>query len=107
MVVNFISEISDGNRPEWWFITEDPDITVIHVHLPSRGSYATIMRSLDPEHDEVINLVTLNLRHGTVVDDDDMSQQKSDERINESMDISATSRSDNCKSCSRRQVIHA
>jgi hypothetical protein len=62
MVVNFVSEIPDGTRPEWWFITEDPDVTVIHIHLPSRGSYATIMHSLNPEYDEEIQLATLNVR---------------------------------------------
>ena len=86
MVVNFISKIPDGNRPEWWFITEDPDITVIHVHLPSRGSYATIMRSLDPWYDEEINLATSNLRDHTAVND--IAQQISGVRIDESRDVS-------------------
>ena len=87
MVVNFISQIPDGNRPEWWFITEDPDITIIHVHLPSRGSKATIMRSLNPEYDEEISLATSNLRNDTAVDD--IAQQMSEARIGESRDVSA------------------
>ena len=97
VVVNFVSEIPEGTRPEWWFITEDPDITVIHIHLPSRGSSATIMRSLDTEHDEEINLVTPNLRHDTAVDDDDIlrqmsvlkKRQMSVLKMDESIDVSA------------------
>jgi hypothetical protein len=86
MVVNFISEIPDGNRPLWWFITEDPDITIIHVHLPSEGSYATIMRSSNPEYDEEINLNTSNLQYDTAVDD--IAKQMSEVRIDESQDVS-------------------
>lgn len=89
MVVNFVSEIPVGTRPEWWYITEDPDITVIHIHLPSRGSSATIMCSLNPEHDEEIHLVTPNLRHDTAVDDDDISRQMSVLKMDESIDVSA------------------
>jgi hypothetical protein len=86
MVVNFISEVPDGTRPAWLFITEDPDITVIDIHLPSRGSYATITHSTNPDDDEKIHLATLNARFDTAVDD--RAQQMSKMMSDKSWDIS-------------------
>ena len=86
MVVNFISEIPVGSRPEWWFITEDPDITIIHVHLPSKGSHATIIHTLNPESDEKINLATSNLHYDAGIDN--IALQMSEVKIDVSRDVS-------------------
>ena len=84
MLVNFISEMPVVSRPEWLFNTEDTAVTIVHVHLPKSGSIATIIKSLNREDDDKINLT------GTVHDAavDDVAQQRSDIRIDDSICIS-------------------
>ena len=85
VVVNFISEIPVAGRPEWWFITDDTAVIIVHVHYQrATGSIATIIETSNPEDGEKINLTSAV--HDAA--EDDVAQQLSDIRIDESSCIS-------------------
>ena len=83
MLVNFISEIPVGSRPEWWFITDDPAVSIVHVLLPKGDSVATIIKTLNPEDDEVIDLISASTVRDAAVDEGAQHPQLSDNRIHE------------------------
>lgn len=65
LIIN-VCTVLQQPREEYMFTTTDPDISIVHVHIPLVGSHSTILRSMNIEHDITVDMLETNICYESI-----------------------------------------